>query len=226
MAPEEDISNATPGKCCVVINHRTNATDRIKMKCRFICIFYVFRWVRSTWGQLSTESSTFCWWWCPWFPVTCCVGCPTASWLWWPPSAVRDWSLPWRVLCPPSWLSLAPLSTPSSMCSSTTRWDDTLQSKRLSVLGLISACFVPCCSFIDALWPLWSAAQSLSLCRERSSPHRGHSCQVSSTDRPPSALHRLRSPETLRSAADSLTTTPSMCTTQHEKPVLHLNDWL
>ena len=83
----------------------------------------VSRWVRSTCWPLSAESSTSWWWCCPWCPATCCAGCPTASWPWWPPSVGWNWSVPWPVWCPRSWPSSAPSSTLWSTCSSTTRWE-------------------------------------------------------------------------------------------------------
>ena len=84
-------------------------------------VFHISRWAKSTFWRLSAGSSTFCWWCCPWCPATCCAGCPTASWRWWPPLANLGQSLPQPTWCPPSWPSSARSSTPSSTYSSTTR---------------------------------------------------------------------------------------------------------
>lgn len=73
--------------------------------------------------------------------------------------------------------------------------------------------FVPLHSFIDALWPSWSAEGNPSLFKERSLRLRGLSSLGSSpsTDRPPSSRHSVRS-----SAAGTMTATLWSSTTLHK----------
>lgn len=98
----------------------------VLLLCHQLSPSLIHRWVKSARQQPGGESTTYCLWFWPQQPATCCAGCRMVSWPWWQHLAHPTSSVLWPVWCLHCWPRAAQSSTLSSIYLWTNKWVDNM----------------------------------------------------------------------------------------------------